>query len=274
MAQDGNDVNQYFTRADRYNYIIKPMLIRYSSNHSLLDTEGKFSTWNKMPIITPNIEFPTMWMVDVEQEKVRIISLDAYDWDDSESSADGARSQNIGYFSAAQIDWLVSCLSSVPDGYAVFVGSHYFYTAITEYGGNGNIVKNILLAYKNKTTHTDAVYRVDNKTFVKNVSVDFSGNKNSEVLWIVGHDHNYNHHVLKDESIGRDAVNGLVTISTDAEGGIYRGIFRDMFDILCYNKEDGLRIARYGGVGTRFDCNRSDGGDENGFHFIDNPLKL
>ena len=267
------DVSQFFTREDRYNCIIKPMLMRYSSNHTSLDEKGEFSEWNKLPIVTPNVEFPTMWMLDMPNEKLRCISLDCYDWEDSETSAE-IRSFTCGYYSSRQVDFLIDCLNSVPNGYAVVVGRHHPYSTPANKGYmSGRLVMSILTAYRNKTTFTGDLLKVDDSTLVKTYSVDFS-NANGRVFSINGHDHIFSSRQHGDTSIGPLTFPAFTAISTNAMGAIYRGVYQDQFDILCYNDEEGIRFARYGGVGSRKDCKNDDGGDADGFHFVDAPVEV
>lgn len=271
INQDGIEVSQYFTREDKYKYIIEPMLIRYSSNHTALDSEGTFSSWNKLPIVTPNVEYPTMWMLDNETEKLRMVSLDCYDWEDDELSEE-VRSFKCGYFSERQIDFLIDCLNSVPQGYAVLVCSHHMYTGSANGGyKSGQLVRSILTAYRNKTTFTGDLLKVDDATYVKTYNVDFTSS-NGRLFRVIGHDHIFSSRNEGDSSVGNLTYPSFTMISSNAMGALYRGIYIDQFDMLCYNDTDGIRFVRYGGVGSQKDCNNNDGGDENGFHFIKDPI--
>jgi prefoldin subunit 5 len=273
INQDGTDVSQYFTREDKYNYIIKPMLTRYSSNHMTLDSEGTFSSWNKLPIVTPNVDYPTMWRLDADKEKLRIISLDCYDWEDNELS-EQVRSFKCGYFSARQIDFLIDCLNSVPQGYSVVVGSHHAYTGPANGGyKSGQLVRSILTAYRNKTTFTGNLLKVDDATYVKTYNVDFTSS-NGRLFRVIGHDHIFSSRNEGDSSVGNLTYPGFTMISANAMGALYRGIYIDQFDMLCYNDTEGIRFVRYGGVGSQKDCKNNDGGDEKGFHFINSPIKV
>ena len=274
VNQDGSiDVSQYYTREDKYNNIIKPMLIRYSSNHTELDTDGRFNSWNKLPIVTPDIEYPTMWMLDIDIEKLRIVSLDCYDWEDDELSNE-IRSFKCGYFSARQIDFLIDCLNSVPQGYAVVVGSHHLYTGPANGGyKSGLLVRSILTAYRNKTTFTGDLLKVDDTTYVKTYNVDFTSS-NGRIFRIIGHDHIFSSRNEGDSSVGSLTYPSFTVISTNAMGALYRGIYIDQFDMLCYNDTEGIRFVRYGGVGSQKDCNNDDGGDEKGFHFVKEPIPV
>lgn len=273
VNQDGTDVSQYFTREDKYNYIIKPMLTRYSSNHTALDSEGTFSSWNKLPIVTPNVDYPTMWRLDNDREKLRMVSLDCYDWEDEELSVQ-VRSFKCGYFSARQIDFLIDCLNSVPQGYSVVVGSHHAYTGPANGGyKSGQLVRSILTAYRNKTTFTGDLLKVDDTTYVKTYNVDFASS-NGRLFRVIGHDHIFSSRNEGDSSVGNLTFPSFTMISANAMGALYRGIYIDQFDMLCYNDEEGIRFVRYGGVGSQKDCKTDDGGDEKGFHFINSPIKV
>lgn len=66
--------------------------------------------------------------MDFDASKVRVITLNCYDYTNDSEETDTTRKAQFGdtnMFLQAQIDWLISTLNSVPSGYAVIIAMHY-----------------------------------------------------------------------------------------------------------------------------------------------------
>ena len=134
------------------------------------------------------------YVIENKSEKSRILLLNSQD--KQGSSTWGADS----YVSAAQIRWLLEDVF-VDDGYKYVVISHIpADSAISDYSSTQDVLHNLLLAVKNKTSFTCTI---EDQTLSK----DFTVTNNDVICHISGHNHRDMSHV----------DNNLLSITSEAD---------------------------------------------------------
>lgn len=262
---------EYFAKkSDLYENIFKPMLARYSSNHTQLDTENKFANYKKIGIVTDSEnDSPTYYYFDSEEHKVRVIVCNVYDIEDSRLSAD--LNSNSGDHSEAyvlsqmQLDFIYNAMKGAEEkGYCVILCGHCFTST-----NSMNVLRDFAVAYRNKTTATSTL----NSTG-KIYDIDFS-RASGKIFYLQGHGHKFVRSKRKNTDIGTLEVDNFMTIATcGSDTHFLRNRDEDCFDILCYDDSEGIKFVRYGNANGMYDSNNNDGSDSNGFHFVDDPIKF
>lgn len=135
------------------------------------------------------------YYADFKKFKIRVISLDAYDYPLA-GKADGTIKYWVSghYFSQGQLDWLYETLQSTPNDYGLMVLSHAPFTTgftIGTYIQGVKVIPSIINAYRNGTSYS---HNHRDKAFpelsTKKV-FDFSGSKAREfICYLGGHIHN------------------------------------------------------------------------------------
>lgn len=262
---------EYFARkSDLYENIFKPMLARYSSNHTQLDTENKFANYKKIGIVTDSEnDSPTYYYFDSEEHKVRVIVCNVYDIEDSRLSADlnsnSGDNSEACVLSQMQLDFIYNAMKGAEEkGYCVILCGHSFFST-----NSMNVLRDFAVAYRNKTTATSTL----NSTG-KIYDIDFS-RASGKIFYLQGHGHKFVRSKLKNTDIGTLEVDNFMTIATcGSDTHFLRDIDEDCFDILCYDDSEGIKFVRYGNANGMYDSNHNDGSDSNGFHFVDSPIKF
>ena len=262
---------EYFAnKNDLYENIFKPMLARYSSNHTQLDTENKFANYKKIGIVTDSEnDSPTYYYFDSEEHKVRVIVCNVYDIEDSRLSADlnsnSGDSSEAYVLSQMQLDFIYNAMKGAEEkGYCIILCGHSFTST-----NSMMVLRDFAVAYRNKTTATSTLNST-NKTY----NIDFS-RASGKIFYLQGHGHKFVRSKCKNTNIGTLEVDNFMTIATcGSDTHFLRNVDEDCFDILCYDDSEGIKFVRYGNANGMYDSNHNDGSDSNGFHFVDSPIKF
>ena len=264
------NIEYFANKSDLYENIFKPMLARYSSNHTQLDTENKFTNYKKIGIVTDSENnSPTYYYFDSEEHKVRVIVCNVYDIEDSELSADlnsnSGDNSEAYVLSQMQLDFIYNAMKGAEEkGYCVILCGHNFSST-----NSMNVLRDFAIAYRNKTTATSTLNST-NKIY----NIDFS-RANGKIFYLQGHGHKFVRSKYKNTNIGTLEVDNFMTIATcGSDTHFLRNVDEDCFDILCYDDSEGIKFVRYGNANGMYDSNNNDGSDSNGFHFVDSPIKF
>lgn len=136
--------------------------------------------------------------VDDAESKVRYIVLNTHN-NKYELNADGSAKYNnhkLARFQQSQYDLVIEALNSMSDGWAVVVAGHVPISNAysSAWGGDNStgdhiIMRNLLKAYRNKTTYTGS-WAGTNGYDAVSVNVDFRNAKGVIVGYFSGHIHN------------------------------------------------------------------------------------
>ena len=302
LNQDGGQsVSEIPTKEELYELLFKPMLARWSKNHTSLDTEGKYSDYEKLDIHTDenNPNKVTYYYVDFAYDKLRMIVMDNYDHPLFENcySARG--------FSEEQLDFVKKAVDETLPDYCIWITSHEQVSQACGYNDSYNVMRSLLLAYANKTSissnltnNTDySKVSLNNGSTIKTYSFNYEG-RNGKIFMGHGHGHFFTDTIsVKNYSTtGQPIVENpgkctlgircFTFIASGARKLLHRGTITDGSDILVYDDEQGVRFVRYGCCPGRygskgvpddpnFETNPllqpTDGTDENGFYLVNTP---
>ena len=264
------NIEYFANKSDLYENIFKPMLARYSSNHTQLDTENKFANYKKIGIVTDSEnDSPTYYYFDSEEHKVRVIVCNVYDIEDSKLSADlnsnSGDNSEAYVLSQMQLDFIYNAMKGAEEkGYCIILCGHNFAST-----NSMMVLRDFAVAYRNKTTATSTL---DDTGKIYNI--DFS-RASGKIFYLQGHGHNFVRSKHKNTNIGTLEVDNFMTIATcGSDTHFLRNVDEDCFDILCYDDSEGIKFVRYGNANGMYDSNNNDGSDSNGFHFVDDPIKF
>lgn len=215
--------------------------------------ELKAIYFDKLKLITPSIVLNesdpncNYYYKDFTTEKIRMIFLNPYDYPYNEDvNADGSAKYTIAQstenfaYSETQLNWLVSSLN-VPSNWAVIVHQHPPFVVHTNSIGRSDLcLRDILIAFKNKTTVTTSA----TSPTIFTITGNFSTNS-GKIACFNGHEHEPTYSLDNGipcvQCISGDYTNGMARITGSVN--------KDAADIAAINTSNfKMSLLRYGTV--------------------------
>lgn len=197
---------------------------------------------------------------DIEEKKIRIISVDAYDTDRTVTNEKGQIkfcTKYGGFMSEEQLKWIADVALNFDDkqekDWGVILTLHEFTEDFGFHQNAGDVLHQICVAFNTQSTYSYKYKHEDNPFFDMDISVDFSRysqyeNKPHFICCLIGHMH-------EDKLEIKDGINHIYSLNSsssslygDARVMRYPGTpTQNAFDIVnvdTLNRK--IRLFRYG----------------------------
>ncbi len=163
---------------------------------------------------------------DIEEKKIRIIAIDAYDTDRSAKKEDGLIkfcTKWGNFISQEQFDWLINVALNFDnkpdtDWGVIFTLHEYINNVFTKecdwHQNTGEVLHNLLVTFNTQNTYSYKYKHKENSFFDINITADFTRYANIDkkphiICCLIGHDH-------EDKTQVKDGINLIWTLNSSA----------------------------------------------------------